>query len=187
MFYRSFHHAEDTFIPQAETVKLGGALRVFWMRLKRLKMYICVGLAAIVLTSFVTAGATVAFECRLTACVQVSALLNTKAFNSHKLGTGVFSRTALRMSLFSNTVMITIHPVRKYGSFTQYKTISCFYLVGFCLSVLQECHVGCKWFCWKPLFDRKQHTYRQELMWFTEKKMQMFDSADRPYEFIFKN
>lgn len=90
------------------------------------------------------------------------------------------------MSLFSNTVMITIHPVRKYASFTGYKTISCFYLVGFCLSFLQECHAGCKWFCWKPLFHTKQHTYRQDLIWFTKGKMQIFDSADRPYEFIFK-
>lgn len=53
---------------------------------------------------------------------------NTKAFNPHKLGTRGFNRTALRMSLFSNTVMITIHPMRKCSSFSGCETISCFFL-----------------------------------------------------------
>lgn len=37
----------------------------------------------------------------------------------------------LHMNLFSNTVMITIHPVRKYSSFTGYKSISCFLFLFF--------------------------------------------------------
>lgn len=68
---------------------------------------------------------TVALQWRLTACVLFSALRNTKAFNPHKFGTQDFNRTILHMSLFSNTVMITTHPVRKYSSFSGPETISC--------------------------------------------------------------
>lgn len=47
-----------------------------------------------------------------------------KAFKPHKLGTRGSDRTVLRMSLFSNTVMITIHLMRKCSSFSGCKTIS---------------------------------------------------------------
>lgn len=63
--------------------------------------------------SFLNAEAIVALNCGLTACVQFSAPPNTKAFKPHKLGTRGFSRMVLRMSLFSNTVMITLHQRRK--------------------------------------------------------------------------
>lgn len=53
-------------------------------------------------------------------------LQNTKAFNPHKLGTRGSNKTALGMSLFSNTVMITIHPMRKCSSFSGCETISFF-------------------------------------------------------------
>lgn len=79
MFYGSLQHAEDTLISQAETMKLGGALLMFWMRLKRLKkMYICVDWLFWQVLSL--REPLWPFECRLTACVQVPALLNTKAF-----------------------------------------------------------------------------------------------------------
>lgn len=55
---------------------------------------------------------------------QLSAPPNTEAFNPHKLGTRGLDRTVLRMSLFSNTVMITIHPMRKCSSFSGCETIS---------------------------------------------------------------
>lgn len=69
-------------------------------------------------------GCILGVQCRLRACVQFFTPPNTKEFNPHKLGTQDFNRTVLRMSLFSNTVMITIHPVRKYSSFSGCETIS---------------------------------------------------------------
>lgn len=81
--------------------------------------------------SFVTTGVIVALQCKLTACVQVPALPNAKAFSPHKLGTWAFSKAILHMNLFSNTVMITIHPVRKYSLFKGYKSISCFFFFAF--------------------------------------------------------
>lgn len=47
-----------------------------------------------------------------------------KSFDPHKLGTQDYSRTLLHMSLFSNTVMITIQPMRKCSSFSGCKTLS---------------------------------------------------------------
>lgn len=102
---------------------------MFWMQMKG--KYICGGstvrksICLQCFDSFVNAEDVVASQRRLTACVLFSALWNTKAFNPHKLGTQDFNRTLLRMSLFSNTVMITTHPVRKYSSFSGCETISC--------------------------------------------------------------
>lgn len=81
MHYGSSHHAKGhlSFLQTAQ-----------WSIARVLNaaenVYLC-RLAVFVLTVCVTVGAFVALQCRLTACVQVSALLNTKAFNPHKLGT----------------------------------------------------------------------------------------------------
>lgn len=82
-----------------------------------------------VLTVFLNAEVIVASQCVPAAWVQFSAPPSTKAFNPHKLGTQGFDGTVLRMNLFSNTVMITIHPMRKCSSFSGSETIS-FYLLS---------------------------------------------------------
>lgn len=67
---------------------------------------------------------------KLTAAVQFAVLLHTQALNSKKLGMWAFTKTALCMSLFSNTVMLTTHPVRKYSSFPGCEAIPLFLLLS---------------------------------------------------------
>lgn len=114
MFYRSSRQKEGTFISETETGELSGVLHLFWMHLKG--KHACGGLTvrkstcSLCFDSFVNAEIIVVLHCRLTACVKFSALLNTKAFSPHKLGTEDFNRTVLCVSLFSNTVTNANHP-----------------------------------------------------------------------------
>lgn len=132
MFYGSSHHEEGLLSLLENCGAQWSITYILTAREKKKTMYICVGLTVRksicvpCFDCFVKAEVIVAVHRGLTAFVRFSAPpdTNTKAFKPHKVGTRGSYRTLLRMSLFSNTVMITIHPMRKCSSFSGCRTIS---------------------------------------------------------------